>query len=103
MKQLLLTCCVLIIITSCKKENRDPEPYVVVGMQLDSTDQTGANWYDVTFRNSALKNSYSTCRVGDFNLGDTVLIGRNEEGEYIVSGSNPEKLKKFINPLKETK
>ena len=100
----LLNFCVLALLISCDKVNKDPEPYIVIKIQKDLTDTTETKWYGVTLRNSAHKYyHFSTNKADENKINDTIMIGRNEMGDYFLQGENMGKFNiKDLRPVSQT-
>jgi hypothetical protein len=94
MKKLLIWSAFSFLI-SCDKGNKNPEPYMVVKI-YERTDYAGMKCNTVILKNSFLKYEAMECN-NTLKIGDTVLIGRNEAGEYMVAGQNLRNFK--IRPL----
>jgi len=60
--------------------------YLVTKVHEDSIDASGNKYSSVEMKN--LKNElYHSSGVGDYKIGDSVWIGKNEAGEYLVTRS----------------
>ncbi len=92
-KQLFFTFCILIFLSCHHKPekinivhifNPNEKLYTVYHIQQDSVDASGIAYKSVEFRNENGE-SYFSEGVMDYKIGDSVYIGHNPEGEYMVS------------------